>query len=211
MIPLQWAGGDVSIYSFLYRFSFYFSFFLQGSFKVELRTPCWGIWYPISIAHWCTTWRKHTLYCITKWEAGLGKSLDDPSWNKFGLILLNALGIFLPRRMPTSSFPVGTWPQCRWQNLSPLYHLFVFGVVGNLGPFFISGWPAIRFWTQVCSLIRSVLNILLATVASDSWEALLYKLITSLTKVHGMLVGFVFLAARQTFAKAWRQLFLNFA
>lgn len=54
------------------------------------------------------------------------------------------------------------------------------------------------------ALIRTVLSV---SLARNPWEVLLYKSFQSLMKTQRKLVGFVFLAARQTLV--WKQ-FINF-
>lgn len=153
----------------------------------DIRTLRWRVWCPnlySSLTH--NSGATYPFY-VTKWEADWGKSLDDSSSNKIWL-------------------DTPKWPGEHLQ--APLQLVYDPSVGGEICPLWWSCLKAIRFWAQIYSLIRSVLNILLAC---DPWEALLHKLIPSLTKAHRKLQGFVFPAAGQTLARAWQQPFLNFA
>lgn len=83
------------------------------------------------------------------------------------------------------------------------------GAGGQIHSLFHIWWScqkALRFWTRVYSLIRWILNALLAC---NPGKPCYISRSPYLTKAQRRLIGFVFLAAQQMLEKTWRQPYPN--
>lgn len=106
--------------------------------------------------------------------------------------------------MPTSNCSDGIGPPYNCLKYSQLRPQLTLGVVQHLVPLCTSGGNAQWFYKILKCVYRLLNAVLHSSIGANPLEALLHKPPKEMPKSHCKLLTFIFLAACQTIAHAWR-------